>query len=165
MTIRSFSLFLLTGVVSVSSGAESALDSERVANTVILDETAVKNLRIETERVSEETFESTVFAIGRIEEIPSRHSVLSTRIPGRVVELKAHVGDTVEAGEVLAIVESRQAGDPPPLVEIKSFRGGLVIDSHVRIGEPVEPNADLLDISDRSRLWAIAKIPEPEAAG
>lgn len=41
----------------------------------------------------------------------------------------------------------------------------MVVDSHVRLGEPVEPENDLLDISDRSKLWAVAKIPEPEAKG
>jgi hypothetical protein len=32
------------------------------------------------------------------------------------------------------------------------------------VGQPVEPSAELLDISDRSKLWAVAKIPEKEAA-
>jgi cobalt-zinc-cadmium efflux system membrane fusion protein len=102
-------------------------------NIIILDDAAVKNLRIQTEEAEERDFESTVFAIGRIEEIPSRRSVLSSRIAGRISALKA-------------------------------FEGGLVVASHVRLGQPVEPSAELLDISDRSKLWAVAKIPEQEAA-
>lgn len=145
--------------------AEAAIDPARAANTVILDETATRNLQIETVEVTGETFETTVFAIGRVEEIPASRSVLSSRIAGRVVALDAHVGDLVQAGDILARVESRQPGDPPPTIGLKALQGGLVVDTHVRIGEPVEPAADLLDIADRSKLWAIAKIPEPEAAG
>lgn len=158
-----FPLLLLAGLPVPGFGAP--IDNDRAANTVILDETAVKNLRIEMVPISEETFESTVFAIGRLEEIPATRSALSSRIAGRVVELNAYIGDKVNAGQVLAKVESRQPGSPPPTIELRALQGGTVVDSHVRIGEPVEPDSDLLDVSDRSKLWAVAKIPEPEASG
>ena len=153
-------IFLSLLSIATTHAAEEA----REQNTIILDEIAVKNLRIQTQEAEERDFETTVFAIGRIEEIPSSRSVLSSRIAGRVTALNAFEGDTVEAGEVLAIVESRQMGDPPPSVELKAPQGGLVVASHVRLGQPVEPSAELLDISDRSKLWAVAKIPEQEAA-
>ena len=153
-------IFLSLLSIATTHAAEEA----REQNTIILDEIAVKNLRIQTQEAEERDFETTVFAIGRIEEIPSSRSVLSSRIAGRVTALNAFEGDTGEAGEVLAIVESRQMGDPPPSVELKAPQGGLVVASHVRLGQPVEPSAELLDISDRSKLWAVAKIPEQEAA-
>ena len=90
--------------------------ADREANTVILDETGVKNLRIQTEPVKKRVYETTVFAIGHLEEIPANRSVLSTRIAGRVVKLKAFVGDTVAKDQVLAVVESRQPGNPPPTI-------------------------------------------------
>lgn len=147
-----------------SSAATAESDPARAANTVILDKNGVQNLRIETEEAEERDFETTVFAIGRIEEIPANHSVLSSRIPGRVVELNVFEGDHVKAGQVLAKVESRQLGDPPPSIELKAPQDGLIITSHIRLGQPVEPDAELLDIADRSKMWAIAKIPEQEAA-
>jgi len=162
--MKSLSYLLLFAVFSATILAEDAIDTDRAANTVILDEIGVKNLRIEMVPVSEETFESTVFAIGRIEEIPATRSALSSRIAGRIVELNAFIGDEVKAGQVLAKVESRQPGNPPPTIELRALQGGTVVDSHSRIGEPVEPDSDLLDISDRSKLWAVAKIPEPEAS-
>jgi multidrug efflux pump subunit AcrA (membrane-fusion protein) len=143
---------------------EEAIDPDRAANLVILDETGIRNLRIESEQVEERDFESTVFAVGRIEEIPSRRSVLSSRIPGRAVRVEVIVGDRVEEGQTLVAVESRQPGDPPPTVELKALQSGLVVDSHVHPGQPVEPEQELLDISDRSEMWAVAQIPEQEAA-
>lgn len=131
---------------------------------IILDETGVKNLRIETVEVEARDFETTVFAIGRIEEIPSKHSVISSRVAGRVIDLKAFEGDTVEPGDVIALVETRQIGDPPPTIELKAPQGGVVITSHLRLGQPVQPDVELMDISDRSAMWAVAKIPEQEAS-
>ena len=133
-------------------------------NMVILDENGIHNLGIQLVEAEEMEFETTVFTIGRIEDIPSNRSVLSSRISGRVIELDAFVGDTVSKGQVLAKVESRQLGDPPPSIELKAPQQGKIIDSHVRLGQPVEPDAELLDIADRSRMWAVAKIPEQEAA-
>ena len=70
--------------------------SERAANTVILDESGVLNLGIVTEEVDLRDFETTVFAIGRIEEVPARRSVLSTRVAGRVKQIHFFEGDTVK---------------------------------------------------------------------
>lgn len=143
----------------------SAQLAERAANTIILDESGVRNLRIATEVVDTQDFETTVFAIGRIEEIPARHSVLSTRVAGRVKRLNVFEGDYVEAGAIIAQVETRQLGDPPPSIDLRAPQAGLVTASHIRLGQPVEPDTELMDISDRSVMWAVAKIPEQAATG
>lgn len=155
---------ILAGLLALVPGSVFPQSiEERSANTVILDETGVQNLGIETVLVSERKFEQTVFAIGILEEIPEKRSVISSRIAGRVVGLNAFVGDTVNKGQVLVKVESRQPGDPPPVIDLVAPQSGLVVDSHVRLGEPVEPDEELMDVSDRSLLWAVAKIPELEA--
>lgn len=141
----------------------SPLHAADNANTIVLDEIGVKNLRIETVEAEETDFEETVFALGRIAEIPERHAVLSSRISGRVIGLDAHEGDTVKAGQTLVRVESRQPGSPPPVIELNAPIGGLVVQSHVRLGEPVEPDKELLDISDLSEVLAIARVPEHHA--
>lgn len=138
--------------------------SDRADSTVILDEAGVRNLGIETVVTDEVDFEETIFAIGRIEEMPRSHSVVSSRIAGRVSELLAFEGEHVEEGQLIAEVESRQLGDPPPTVKLYAPQGGLVVTSHVKLGQPVEPAQELMDITDRSQLWAVAQIPEQEAA-
>ncbi len=154
---------LKLSLAALLMGANSLL-AQNAADMVILDENGIHNLRIQTVEADEREFETTVFAIGRIEDIPSNRSVLSSRIAGRVVELKVFEGDYVNKGQTLARVESRQLGDPPPSIELKAPQQGKIIDSHVRLGQPVEPDTELLDIADRSQMWAIAKIPEQEAA-
>jgi len=154
---------ILLGVILAFFQSLSA--SDRTANTVVLDESGVRNLRIVTVEVDTQDFETTVFAIGRIEEVPSRHSVLSTRVAGRVKQIDFFEGDHVKKGEVVARIETRQLGDPPPSIDLKAPQDGLVTASHVRLGQPVEPDSELMDISDRSVMWAVARIPEQEADG
>lgn len=154
--------FFTTLTIFVATTALSA--TERAQNTIILDNQGVRNLGIETVEADYQNFEETVFAIGRIVEISANRSVLSTRVAGRIVELDAFEGDTVEAGQRIAVIESRQLGDPPPTVELFAPQAGLVVASHVRLGQPVEPSAELMDIADRSTVWAVAQIPEQEAA-
>lgn len=144
---------------------EEAVDPEEAANTIILDEYGVKNLRLETVMAEERDFESTIFAIGRVEEIPGNQYSVSSRIPGRAIEVNAFLGDRVKKDQVLFRVESRQPGDPPPVIELTAPHDGLVTQSHVLKGQPIEPNQDLLDISDRSEMWVVARIPEQRAAG
>ncbi|MCB1096665.1 MAG: efflux RND transporter periplasmic adaptor subunit [Verrucomicrobiae bacterium] len=162
---------LHAGLIAISSTscltcgfAEEAIDPGRAANTIILDENGVRNLGIKTVAVEEQEFETTVFAIGRIEEIPVNRSVLSSRISGRAIKVNAFEGDHVQQGQVLVEVESRQPGDPPPVISLKAAQDGIVIASHVRVGQPIEPDTELLDISERSEMWAVAKIPEKEAS-
>lgn len=160
---------LFTGVAGTlvlagpAPAQEDEIDPNRAANLVILDETGVRNLGIETVEVLETDFEETVFALGRIEEIPTRHGVVSSRIAGRVIELNAQVGDTVTAGQIVATIESRQVGDPPPRIPLEAPLGGLVTESHVSIGEPIEPAKEIIDIIDLSEAYAIARVPEDQA--
>ena len=144
--------------------AEPGIDPTRMANSIPLTELAVQNLGIQTVEAVRRDFETTVFAIGRIEDIPANRSVLSSRIAGRIHEVSVTVGDRVESGQVLAVVESRQPGNPPPRIPLKATSLGVVVESHIRPGQPVEPANKLLDVVDRSEMWAVAKIPEQEAS-
>ncbi|GAA5483921.1 efflux RND transporter periplasmic adaptor subunit [Haloferula sargassicola] len=153
----------IVAIAGLTIGALSAQD--RLKNTVLLDEVGVKNLRLETVMVEERNFDSTVFAVGRVEEVPGNQHSVSSRIPGRAVEVNAFIGERVKKGQTLVKVESRQPGNPPPTIELKAVHDGLVIESHVLQGQPVEPDTELFDISDRTEMWVVAQIPEQLAAG
>ncbi|MBC7979712.1 MAG: efflux RND transporter periplasmic adaptor subunit [Armatimonadetes bacterium] len=129
-------------------------------NTIVLDETGVKNLRIETVTVEETDFEETFFSLGHIEAVPANISAVSSRISGRIVELSANPGDYIEAGQEVAKIESRQPGDPPPVISLKAPAGGLVTKRVARLGDPINPDLALLEITDLTEMYAIAKIPE-----
>lgn len=133
------------------------------SGTVILTEQGVRNLRIETVTIEESDFQETTFALGRGEAIPGRTAAVSSRIPGRLVDLRVSPGSTVSKDEIVARVESRQPGDPPPVVALHAPLGGLVMRSDTRLGDPVEPDKALLEITDLSEVYAVARIPEYQA--
>ncbi|MDZ4288020.1 MAG: efflux RND transporter periplasmic adaptor subunit [Prosthecobacter sp.] len=138
----------------------SAADSGRQQNTVILDETSVKNLDIQTVEAEETAFEETVFALGRIEVAPGSRAVVSSRIPGRAHSVLALPDQEVKAGAELVRVESRQPGDPPPTVILSAPMSGLIAKVDIAVGQPVSPDQSLIEIVDLSRVEALARVPE-----
>src|SRR4051812_2122963 len=121
---RILTLMTLCVVTSLALAEEKKPDSQRAANTVVLNETGVKNLGIETVETEETDFEEIVFALGRIESIPNRVAAVSSRISGRIMDLKVIPGDLVQAGQEVARLESRQPGDPPPSILLKAQISG-----------------------------------------
>jgi len=141
----------------------SSLMAADPGNIIVLDETGVSNLRIETVEVEETAFEATIFSLGRIEVIPANVAAVSSRISGRVLELLVSSGDMVKAGDEVAKIESRQPGDPPPVISLKAPLGGLVTHLDVRLGDPVDPENPLLEITNLDEVYAIARVPEHQA--
>ncbi|YCM45769.1 efflux RND transporter periplasmic adaptor subunit [Verrucomicrobiaceae bacterium 227] len=127
-----------------------------------LSPAAVRNLDLKVVASNETTFETTFFALGSLQEIPSNHSVVSSRISGRVSDLSVIAGDRVTKGDIVVKVESLQPG--APVIELAAPASGIVADSHVRLGEPVDPSKELLDILNLDQLWAVARVPQREAA-
>ena len=152
---------LAAALALAAPAAESA--AERVKNTVVLDANSVANLRLETAVAEPRVFEETIFALGRVEPRHGAIAVLSSRIPGRVVQLSAHLGDVVAADEELVRVESRQAGDPPSVVTLRAPQAGTVTDCEIHLGDPIEPDRHLLEITDLTSVEAVARVPEHEA--
>jgi len=142
----------------------AAAEAPRNENTVVLDETGVSNLDIQTAQAEEGDFERTLFVLGEIEHTCASHSVLSSRVAGRAIEVLAHKGDFVSKDEVIARIESRQPGSPPPTIELKASAGGLVISSQVHPGAPVEPDKELMVIHDLTKVWVLAKVPQNQAS-
>ena len=150
-------LFAASFLSLVQAAEEPAQDT---SSFISIKPEGMKNLGIQYAEVDTMDFERTIFAIGNITEIPHNHSVLSSRIAGRILEINAFEGDQVKKGDVLMRVESRQPGSPPPVIDLKAPGSGLLFTSHVKLGEPVEPAKEMMDIVDLSEVWAIAQVPE-----
>lgn len=142
----------------------AAAEPPRQQNTVVLNPTAIANLGIETVAAEEEVFERTVQVLGEIDHTCESHSVVASRIPGRIREVLLHKGEFAKKGDVVLRIESRQAGEAPPVIEIKAPADGLVIESLAHLGAPVEPDKELMEILDLSRVWAVARVPQHHAA-
>lgn len=151
---------ITTFLLSLAAIALGEADSSRKDRTVILDEAAVKNLHIETAEAEEKTFEETIFALGRLRVAPGHRAVVSSRVPGRVISVAAHIDRPIEKAAEALIIESRQPGDPPPSVRLTAPISGFIAAVNVVPGQPVEVADSLVEIIDIDALHAVAAVPQ-----
>ena len=153
-------LFTSFTLWSFSNSAFAAISPEQVAATVILDQTGVKNLQIETVEAEEVDFDETVFALGRIKVAPGHRAIVSCRVSGRVSSVAVHPDSSVEKGAEVAVIESRQPGEPPPSIRLFAPLSGRVSTVNIALGQPVSPDDSLVEILDLTEVDAVAAVPE-----
>jgi len=127
-----------------------------------LSEQAKKNLGLKTEEVTLRSIESFVKCFGVVEPVPDKVNFISIRTSGRVTKVKVNQGDAVKEGDLLAEVESRQIGDPPPTIPVKATLAGIITERHVFVGEPIEPDKVLFKIADLSQVRVKCHVYEAD---
>lgn len=131
---------------------------------VVITAEAKKNLGLVVDEAQIRPIDKTLMVIGQIEAIPNRSAAVSSRISGRVLDVKASDGDNVKKGQVLVEVESRQLGDPPPRAQYAAPIDGVVTDRHVVTGDNVEPDKHLLEIVNLDEVYAEGRIYEGQVS-
>ena len=116
--------------------------------------------KLTVEEAELRTLEKTIMVIGQIEAIPSRSSAVTSRIAGRVLDIKATEGERVKKGQPLVEIESRQVGNPPPRVTYDAPIDGVITHRDVLLNDSVEPDKHLLEIVDMSVVYAEGRIFE-----
>src|SRR5688572_15140306 len=82
-----------------SHGEEPPEQTTRESGPVILTEEARRNLDIRTAEATVQPIERTVKASGVIQAIPGSRENVSSRIPGKVAQLSATLGEYKRKGE------------------------------------------------------------------
>lgn len=162
MKVRALFVSLSAVFVAALSSlhGEEAANPGRADNTVILEESAVKNLQLQFVEAEETTFEETVFALGHIEVMPGKKAIVSSRISGRAFSVLAVPHQQVQEGDEVAWVESRQPGDPPPTVMLPAPISGMVSKVDIAVGQPISPDQALMEIVDLGMVEASAQVPQ-----
>lgn len=76
-----------------------------------------------------------------------------------MVALTVQPGDQVIAHQEVLKVESRQSGQPAPSIALSTPLAGTVTRVDVRLGDPIEPDRALLEITDLREVIAVARVP------
>jgi multidrug efflux pump subunit AcrA (membrane-fusion protein) len=129
---------------------------------VRLSEQAKKTLDLKVEEVNLYTIEMFVKCFGIVEAVPDKVHFISIRTSGRITKVLVNQGDTVKKGDLLAEVESRQIGDPPPIIPVTATLTGIITERHVFKGEPVEPDKVLFKIADLSKVRVKCHVYEAD---
>ncbi len=131
---------------------------------VTLTKIQQESIGLQTEKADFRSIDTILLLNGSVKIDPDRHAHVTTRISGRVEQLFARVGDRVEKGQKLAVIQSRQLGEPPPTVDVTAPVSGVINDRPVTIGDSVEPNTELFHIVDLSKMIVVAQVYEEDIA-
>lgn len=153
LTLLFFMAFAVSSLVASTANSNNP-------NMVVLDAVGVQNLRLATETTAPDDFAETIFALGRLDVYPGNRAVISSRISGRAQQVLIKHDHSIVAGELAVVIESRQAGNPPPSIQLTAPISGLISKIHVAPGQPVSPDDILAEILDLSKVYAIARVPE-----
>jgi cobalt-zinc-cadmium efflux system membrane fusion protein len=116
--------------------------------TQIADAMALES-GIETEFAGAITIREIVSLTGRIQTDPNRLSRVRPRFPGIVKTVNRNLGDEVEAGDVLATVQSNESLQT---YSIQAPIGGLIVRRDIQVGESTNDKL-LFIIADLSHVW------------
>jgi len=130
---------------------EHAEDGER-RTTIAADMAELTELQ--TRQAGPGTLARTLTSYGRLDIDPERIAQVTGRFAGQVKRVTVGLGDTVEAGDTLAIIESNDSLQPYTL---HAPIAGTVTHRNLNLGERVDGQT-LFAIANLDTLWAELKI-------
>ena len=98
-----------------SKGVVSEIKHEE--GIIRLDEKAIKSAGIVIEDVKKMAIDNYITATGEVKANAEKEAYITPRIPGKVVEVKARLGEDADKGEILARIDS---------VETEEIRAGFI---------------------------------------
>lgn len=87
---------------------------------------------------------------GEVRPNDDRLAHIVPRFPGIVKEVRKSIGDTVRAGDVLAVVESSES---LATYQLTTLMDGTIIEKHLTRGEAVDREKQAFAIADLSTVW------------
>jgi multidrug efflux pump subunit AcrA (membrane-fusion protein) len=165
--LQKLRFIFLIGILFYSSllmahGDEIEVNTSGPATSVTLTSEQTKMLGIEVSVATSHPMAELLPLNGEIQLLPNAQADVSVRISGAVTDIVTSLGDSVTKGQVLATVQSRLVGDPPPSVAVKAPISGVIDARNVNLGQAVEPNTVLFHISNREQLLVIAQVYEED---
>lgn len=151
---------------AAEGGEGHAHNHSEHGDEVKLTPEAVRQNRIRVEAVQRHKLASTISVPARVAYNAEAMSHVGSVVKGRIAEMKVRVGDTVKAGDVLAIVDSTDLGEAQSeyvqratAAEIAKPAVALAEDAHKRAKELYEKNQgiSLTDLQRRQGELQVAQ--------
>jgi membrane fusion protein, heavy metal efflux system len=115
-----------------------------------LDERETENAHFEMEVAGPAKIKTVVRLYGKISLNDDAVANVSPRFPGLVKSVSVRLGDRVEKGQVLAVVENN---DSLRNYQVTSEIAGTIIKKEVTIGEVVRDDKPIFTVADLSTVW------------
>ncbi|MBR1208142.1 MULTISPECIES: divalent metal ion exporter adaptor subunit IhpB [unclassified Bradyrhizobium] len=140
---------MLLPATSKTAPTEKA-EKEEHADSVALSDAKVQAAGIELAKASSGVLRDSLLLNGIVQ--PNQESLVQVtpRFPGIVRDVRKRIGDVVQKGEVVAVIESNQSLTQ---YELKAALAGTVIDRQTTLGEFVSEQKPAFVIADLSTVW------------
>jgi len=120
-----------------------------------LSDGVINEFGIELATVGPGQLKISVSLPGEIIIPPDNLAHIYPRFAGIVKKVNKHIGDKVNKGDVLAIIESNESLAE---YEIKSLISGTLVEKHLSLGEVVEDSEHGFVVADLSHVWAMLTL-------
>lgn len=134
---------------------------ENIEGRITLSPEVIIAAGIKTDIAGEATIEKKLSVIGKIAVNGDALSSIYPRFGGIIKEMKKYLGDTVEKGEVIAVVESNESLRDYP---ITSPITGTIVQKYVIVGEMIKEDKPIYQVANLSSVWADLTLYRKEAA-
>ena len=125
-------------------------DKDEHSDSIILSDAKVEASEIELVKASSGVLRESLFLNGIVQ--PNQESLVQVtpRFPGIVRDVRKRIGNAVQKGDVLAVIESNQSLTQ---YELKASLAGTVIDRQITLGEYASEQKPAFVVADLSTVW------------
>ncbi|MCK1616432.1 efflux RND transporter periplasmic adaptor subunit [Bradyrhizobium sp. 159] len=141
---------MLTPATTKTVATEKSEKEEEHSDSVAMSDAKVAGAEIELAKAGPAVLHDSLLLNGMVQANQESLVQITPRFPGLVREVRKRIGDRVEKGDVLAIVESNQSLTP---YELKAALAGTIIDRQTTLGEYVSEQKPAFVIADLSTVW------------
>jgi membrane fusion protein, heavy metal efflux system len=130
--------------------ATEKVEKEERSDSVVLSDAKIAAAGIELATASAGVLRDSLLLNGMVQPNQEALVQVTPRFPGIVREVRKRIGDRVEKGDVLAVVESNQSLTS---YELKAAIAGTVVDRQTTLGEYASEQKPAFVIADLSTVW------------
>ena len=156
------SVLLLAGGARRLFAHGGAIEIGGATGPVTLTSAQQASIGLKTAKAESRDIDTVLVVNGKVQLDPNLHAHVTSRIEGRIEKLYAGMGDRVERGQKLAEIQSRQIGNPPPIVAVVTPISGAINERSITLGEAVDPNKELFHVIDLSQVIVAAEVYEED---
>ena len=135
---------------TTKTAATEKSEKEDHSDSIAMSDAKVAAAEIELAKAASAVLHDTLLLNGMVQANQETLVQVTPRFPGVVREVRKRIGDHVEKGDVLAIVESNPSLTP---YELKAALAGTIIDRQTTLGEYVSEQKPAFVIADLSTVW------------
>jgi len=124
---------------------------------VTISADAAQRASVKAEAAGPANMAETLAVYGQVKLNANQVARAVPRFGGIVREARKAIGDTVTAGEVVAVVETNQS---LATIEVKAPLAGIIVDRNVNAGETVPDGTALYTIANLDDVWVDLNVPK-----